>query len=233
MLAMGILFKVLPAVALPGLFLASKKKYFLSATISLVLMLITPAVVWGLSGYGFQNGLELYGKWLGLLKKTTPYPASMDVIFQSVQAGLWRFWDHSSPALFQQCILGIFAILVSLSLARASVKKLPLGPAFAALLVLSVIFSPLAWKHGYILLFPAIVYILAAKRYFTYGMLLFLAVIFPVSLNHIWAKSGDATYTLVFSALVAWAFLVFDIRGVSAVKWQCDVGDGFNKPTYS
>lgn len=216
--AVGILFKVSPLLLFLGLFFKRKFNFLLKTSLILVAFVLLPPIVWGLRGLGFWEGFGLYQKWAHILQMTTPYPASLDPIIQSVGSALWSIWPKEEIFSFQIAYYSIFFVLVGTACFRVLQKKVELEPILSALLILTAIFSPLAWKHGYLLCLPAIFYVVKGKCWSLYWASFFLMTFLPTLLNSIVPKLGDYTYTTVLGAILIFGAIVFDYRGLSRSK---------------
>jgi hypothetical protein len=191
------LFKVTPLILLAPLVAFRSWKELARIGVILAVLLVFPALL-------APEGFGIYRDWYLHVKATTPWPAPGFPTAQSVQGGLW-FWLRGivDPRVF----LGVVSLLecalllpIFLGSWGASEESEPV--ALVAASVLAVIFSPLAWKHLYLLLWPAflVTYLRGRKRSAIAALLLMgvLPGIVAIFSKH-WA---DRSYITVIGALV-------------------------------
>jgi uncharacterized membrane protein len=159
-------------------------------------------------------GVGIYSEWYQLVKSTTPWPAPDFPIAQSVQGALWFLMSgRVEPHAFAMGMQLLVLLILGATLVVASKKRLGrngLGESelLCAFLVLAVIFSPLAWKHLYLWLWPAIFLLVRDRRWkviFAVGALMSIGPGLVSIFTKHWA---DRSYMTVAGALVIWAALL-------------------------
>ncbi len=152
----------------------------------------------------FKNGALIYLSWFDLLRETAPAP--MDTLLQSVPCALsaWVGRFFSQPTWFLAFSYGVQVGLVAVLCAFASQAKTENQRNSAILIsvLLSVLLSPMAWKHNYLLLLPVVVFLLDQRRIWT----LVVAFVFMTGVSAMLGPSGkdwvDQSYLLVMGGLI-------------------------------
>lgn len=161
------------------------------------------------------EGLTLYPKWFALMHATTPWPASLDPILQSIPTFLWiRLHDVIAPEKFQLLnlgLLGAFCLYVAWKTHVNKNTETGEASSYAALLVATALFSPLAWKHAYLLCFPAYFLLLKTQRYKVFTACFVMMTIIPSLLRAINPPLSDLSFFTVFGAVFL-AVKVLDTR---------------------
>jgi len=181
-----------------------------------LLRMSTAFVVLGvLPGFLHPHGFSLYPEWFSLMKETTPWPASLDPILQSVPTFLWiKLHDVIEPKSFQVLylsLLGLFCAYTALKTYLNREGEHTEEAGYSALLVATALFSPLAWKHAYVLCFPAYFLLLKTRRYLPFWIAFFMMTVIPSVLRAIDPPLSDLSFFTVWGAVFL-AVKVLDTR---------------------
>ncbi|MGZ3687936.1 MAG: glycosyltransferase 87 family protein [Bdellovibrionota bacterium] len=208
-LAVAVQFKVLPILLLPGIWFSGRRR-FLGMTLA-----------WG-GGAALLAALALgwhsYLEWYGLMKMTTPWPAPLDSTFQSIPAAIW-WWSRAGfdPRFFDLAMKALFGAAIAASIfpffrARAKLPMAQQAVAYSAILSLTVLFSPLAWKHHYVLFFPAYLVLVSRRLWREYWIVVFLMSILPSILkkldDYYGRDWGNNSFLCAIGGLVCWGILM-------------------------
>ncbi len=199
-LALGASFKVTPLLLLLPLVLDKNWKEALRASGVFAVCLLLPLLTFG--------GWRVYSDWLHLLETTTPWKVHEAPIIQNVQAMLY-YWLNPMIS-FEALTWMVRVLFVGMVLATLRFAKTQLA-SFSALLVLSVIFSPLAWKHHYLLLLPGYLLIVENTKQLKIPLIIgFFMAWFPSTVISYSRHIADRSYSTVFGALVEWWALIWN-----------------------
>lgn len=198
-------FKVMPVLVLPILLLQRQLKDFLTVGFSLLVLLLVPLLT-------FHEGIQVYSNWYELLKNTTEFPAPAGSILQSLQAALW-YWVtslHSAPQLFVvlSVLLQLIIYVYCLKAACQESEFSRQNEIILAGVILSVVFSPLAWKHNYLLLLPIFPVLLSKKQYVWAGVSFFLMTGVSAIVGIFSIEWADRSYATLLGAFVLFAYLI-------------------------
>ncbi len=192
-------FKIVPLLLVTPLFFLKKYK-----EVGWILLFFT--ILSFIPLFSFHHGTDIYLNWLHLMQDTTPFPAPGDALFQSIQGALWYWLGPLLPNAywFSATSYGIQALLVAFTCFYASQVSHPKDEnrILIACFILTIIASPLAWKHNYLLILPAFVSLLEIKQYRVASigfilMALFVGVLAPFSQDWV-----DRSYVTLLGALI-------------------------------
>lgn len=209
--------KVMPVLLLGPLVFFGRIREVLRILFFLVALAVLPALV-------FDQGFSVYLDWYRLMKGTTQYPAPVGALFQSVQAAVWTLVHQSwRPETFVAVMAGAQAVLLAPVLAAAwrvgtegdSRHRLERENAvLAAAMALSVIISPLAWKHNFLLLWPAVLFLVRARLRAVVVAQVVLMTVLPTLLKQLlpgFALTYDFS-TLLGALVVFFSLLTLSVR---------------------
>lgn len=156
------------------------------------------------------------------MKNTTELPAPTSQIFQSIQAALWfilKDWV-SDPRWFKAILVNAQIALVGTCLFKAAKAKTDEEQrgVILATIVLSIIASPLAWIHNYLLIFPVLVLMFEQRRHALLLTCFFLSSALPGVLELVSKTWSHRTYSLLMTGLILFFTVLF--RPVPAEKSQ-------------
>lgn len=190
-------FKIIPAVVLLPVLLMRKQKEALKIFAAFFVLNLLPILF-------FKSGIRLYQDWYHLLSTTTPLEFGGSS-FQSIHAAL-GFWFSSfaTHPVIQTASLVICIFLFIFCCFKSFLVKNDFqeNNILAATITLSVIASPLAWKHNYLLLLPSILFLLKFNHTKTVWMQFFLMTLLPAFLSLFSKQWADQSYVTLIGALL-------------------------------
>lgn len=211
-LALAVCFKVLP-IFLVSVPLVQKNWKMVGR------VLVFLGVICSLPILFSSRGINSFYEWYYLLKITTPWPAPTDPSLQSIPAAIWyHFRDWLNETGFtlgiRAVLLGMLAFTVYPVFVQKKFKRE--FDVYAALLALTVLFSPLAWKHHYILFLPSYWVLIDQKKWIQLGTVVFLmsiaSTLFKAFERFYLQDWGNTSFITVIGGLLCWYFLVKNYR---------------------
>lgn len=202
-------FKVMPFVIGLPLLLQKKWKFLLLTFLCVVVFLLLPVLT-------FQDGVGIYAQWVELMKKTTPFPAPPGGILQSVQGAYWYYFGpriavESSYLILMGIQVGLIGLL---GVSFFKFKKMHLKHPeilYIAALSLSVVISPLAWKHGFLLLFPAVLLLLERGLRRPVIIQFLMLTVLPTLLSFYSKDWADRSYLTMLGGLFLYFYFLFQL----------------------
>ncbi len=206
-------FKVLPLLLIIPIIVGGNWREGLRIFTTLTALLLLPV-------FTFASGIFIYSEWYELLKRTTEWPAPTGAILQSISGGVWYWFGEflgNSKFLWLMSLiqLGFLLLLGWLSWARRFKNQETL---LVGALAGTIVLSPLAWKHNYLLSLPVFVLLWEMKRYvpFWTGFALMTGVSLLVGpISKYWV---DRSYTTVIGLLIIVASLFHSFRTENATR---------------
>jgi 8-oxo-dGTP pyrophosphatase MutT (NUDIX family) len=200
-------FKVTPLIMLfPLILLKNFREAFRIAGFFVLLCLIPL--------FHIKGGLSIYQEWYNHMRGTTPSPVPDWDILQSIPVALW-FWVKNS---ISQELFRILCLTLSISLMAWSgksvfhytrnLKRFPSrlvlveNAILSGFFILTIVLSPLAWKHNYLLLFPAILSLIIFSQTWIYGAQFLMLTLVPATLGNLFPELVHRSYIMVWGALV-------------------------------
>jgi len=202
------LFKFTPLVLLVPLLAMGRFREILRILVAITVLAAIPVAL-------HPDHLQIYSEWYALVKATTPWPAPDFSVVQSVQAALWYVLQgRVSPEAFSGAVgaVGVIAVLGLAAVARRAKTPRAEILVLCAAAVPAVIFSPLAWKHVYVLLWPAAVAVVVERRWKTYGVVIATMSVGPGLIALFSKHLADRSYITVAGATVICVSLLAAMR---------------------
>jgi len=193
-------FKVLPLLIIGPLFFMKRYRESILLVAWFSALSLVPILT-------FQDGIHTYLNWFQLMRDTTEFPAPSGAILQSIQGALW-YWigpllPHTNyfsaiSYLIQFLLLGTCCLYATRSTGSSEDDQ----RIIMASMVVSVVISPLAWKHNFLLILPAFVILLESRQYRAVGTAFFLMTLWAGVVGIFSKHWVDRSYTTLLGALV-------------------------------
>ena len=157
------------------------------------------------------------------MQNTTKFPASVGSFFPSIQGFLWYWSSHFlSQDFFTILMISIQLIFIGICCFFASQCQSSLDESriLSSAILLSVIISPIAWKHNYLLMVPAFIFLLKQGQWRSVVSVFFLMNFFSIFLYLLKGELLNESNFLLMGALVLFfsPFIGFQYKPISWFK---------------